>query len=127
MPSIITSALCVGGGTVWFGLRPDVELALRSPTFLLLAGLTLALSAFSALSAFTMSVPDRTRLWYFAVPMGIVALELSVLAHVTVPIIERYYLVIAVLLKSGSGRISQDVLESQCQLMAQRMSLFSEL
>jgi hypothetical protein len=53
--------------------------------------------------------------------------QLSVLAHVTVPIIERYYLVIAVLLKSGSGRISQDVLESQCQLMAQRMSLLYEL
>jgi glycerol-3-phosphate O-acyltransferase len=55
------------------------------------------------------------------------AVQLSVLAQVTVPIIERYYLVIAVLLKSGSGRISQDVLESQCQLMAQRMSLLYEL
>lgn len=55
------------------------------------------------------------------------AVQLSVLAHVTVPIIERYYLVIAVLLKSGSGRISQDVLESQCQLMAQRMSLLYQL
>jgi glycerol-3-phosphate O-acyltransferase len=55
------------------------------------------------------------------------AVQLSLLAQVTVPIIERYYLVIAVLLKSGSGRISQDVLESQCQLMAQRMSLLYEL
>ena len=55
------------------------------------------------------------------------AVQLSVLAQVTVQIIERYYLVIAVLLKSGSGRISQDVLESQCQLMAQRMSLLYEL
>jgi glycerol-3-phosphate O-acyltransferase len=55
------------------------------------------------------------------------AVQLSLLAHVTVQIIERYYLVIAVLLKSGSGRISQDALESQCQLMAQRMSLLYEL
>lgn len=55
------------------------------------------------------------------------AVQLSVLAQVTVQIIERYYLVIAVLLKSGSGRINQDVLESQCQLMAQRMSLLHEL
>ena len=55
------------------------------------------------------------------------AVQLSVLAQVTVQIIERYYLVISVLLKSGSGRISQDVLESQCQLMAQRMSLLYEL
>jgi hypothetical protein len=29
--------------------------------------------------------------------------QLSVLAHVTVPIIERYYLVIAVLLKSAAA------------------------
>jgi glycerol-3-phosphate O-acyltransferase len=55
------------------------------------------------------------------------AVQLSVLAHITVQIIERYYLVIAVLLKAGSGRISQTVLESQCQLMAQRMSLLHEL
>lgn len=55
------------------------------------------------------------------------AVQLSVLAQITVQIIERYYLVIAVLLKSGSGRINQDVLESQCQLMAQRMSLLHEL
>jgi len=55
------------------------------------------------------------------------AVQLSMLAQVTVQIIERYYLVISVLLKSGSGRISQDALESQCQLMAQRMSLLYEL
>jgi glycerol-3-phosphate O-acyltransferase len=55
------------------------------------------------------------------------AVQLSVLAQVTVQIIERYYLVIAVLLKAGSGRLSQPVLESQCQLMAQRMSLLQEL
>jgi glycerol-3-phosphate O-acyltransferase len=55
------------------------------------------------------------------------AVQLSVLAQTTVQIIERYYLVISVLLKSGSGRVTQDVLESQCQLMAQRMSLLHEL
>ncbi len=55
------------------------------------------------------------------------AVQLSLLAQITVQIIERYYLVIAVLLKAGSGRIAQDVLESQCQLMAQRMSLLHEL
>ena len=61
-------------------------------------------------------------------PTGSVeAVQLSLLAHITVQIVERYYLVIAVLLKSGSGRISQDALESQCQLMAQRMSLLYEL
>ncbi|HVF16102.1 MAG TPA: glycerol-3-phosphate 1-O-acyltransferase PlsB [Steroidobacteraceae bacterium] len=55
------------------------------------------------------------------------AVQLSVLAQATVQIIERYYLVIAVLLKSGSGHVTQAVLESQCQLMAQRMSLLHEL
>jgi glycerol-3-phosphate O-acyltransferase len=61
-------------------------------------------------------------------PTGSVeAVQLSVLAQVTVQIIERYYIAISVLLKSGSGRITQSVLESQCQLMAQRMSLLYEL
>jgi glycerol-3-phosphate O-acyltransferase len=55
------------------------------------------------------------------------AVQLSVLAQITVQIIERYYLAIALLLKSGSGRVTQDALESQCQLMAQRMSLLHEL
>ncbi len=55
------------------------------------------------------------------------AVQLSLLAQITVQIIERYYLAIAILLKSGSGRITQGVLESQCQLMAQRMSLLHEL
>jgi glycerol-3-phosphate O-acyltransferase len=55
------------------------------------------------------------------------AAQLSVLAQITVQIIERYYLVISVLLKAGSGRVNQDALELQCQLMAQRMSLLHEL
>jgi glycerol-3-phosphate O-acyltransferase len=55
------------------------------------------------------------------------AVQLSILAQCTVPTVERYYLTISLLLKAGSGRMSQDVLESQCQLMAQRMSLLYEL
>jgi len=55
------------------------------------------------------------------------AVQLSLLARATVPIIERYYLAISLLLKGGSGRLSQDALERQCQLMAQRMSLLYEL
>ncbi len=55
------------------------------------------------------------------------AVQLSVLARATVSIIERYYLAISLLLKGGSGRLSQDALERQCQLMAQRMSLLYEL
>jgi len=44
-----------------------------------------------------------------------------------VQMIERYYLVISVLLKYGSGRLTQEALESQCRLMAQRMSILHEL
>ncbi len=58
---------------------------------------------------------------------SIEAVQLSVLAQTSVQIIERYYLVIALLLKMGSGRMTQDVLENQCRLMASRMSLLYEL
>jgi len=33
----------------------------------------------------------------------------------------------SLLLKAGSGRLSQDALERQCQLMAQRMALLYEI
>jgi glycerol-3-phosphate O-acyltransferase len=55
------------------------------------------------------------------------AVQLSVLARATVPILQRYYLAVSLLLKAGSGRLTQDALEQQCQLMAQRMSLLYEL
>jgi glycerol-3-phosphate O-acyltransferase len=55
------------------------------------------------------------------------AVQLAVLAQVTVPILERYYLALALLLKAGSGRLSQEALERQCQLMAQRMALLFEI
>ncbi len=55
------------------------------------------------------------------------AMQLSVLARASVPLIERYYLAVSLLLKAGSGRITQDALERQCELMAQRMSLLYEL
>jgi glycerol-3-phosphate O-acyltransferase len=55
------------------------------------------------------------------------AVQLSVLARVTMPILERYYLAMSLLLKAGSGRLSQEALERQCQLMAQRMALLYEI
>jgi glycerol-3-phosphate O-acyltransferase len=61
-------------------------------------------------------------------PVGTIeAVQLSVLAQGSVPIIERYYLAISLLLKTGSGRITQEALENQCRLMASRMSLLYEL
>ncbi|MFO1406280.1 MAG: glycerol-3-phosphate 1-O-acyltransferase PlsB [Steroidobacteraceae bacterium] len=55
------------------------------------------------------------------------AVQLSVLARASVPIIERYYLAVSLLLKAGSGTLTQAELERQCELMAQRMSLLYEL
>jgi len=55
------------------------------------------------------------------------AMQLSVLAQGTIPIVERYYLVIALLIEAGSGVISQEALEKRCHLTAQRISLLYEL
>jgi len=51
------------------------------------------------------------------------AMRLSLLAAATIQTIERYYLVIALLLQAGSGTIGQEALEERCSLMGQRMSL----
>lgn len=53
--------------------------------------------------------------------------QLSALAQSTLQILERYYLVIALLRNRGSGSLSQKDLESLCQLMAQRISMIYEL
>ncbi|HUN74544.1 MAG TPA: glycerol-3-phosphate 1-O-acyltransferase PlsB [Steroidobacteraceae bacterium] len=61
--------------------------------------------------------------WRRAPPTSAEAMQLSLLAQATLQTIERYYLTIALLLKAGSGEISQATLEQRCQLMAERMSL----
>lgn len=53
--------------------------------------------------------------------------QLSVLAQPMLQILERYYLVIALLRNRGSGTLTQKDLESLCQLMAQRISMIYEL
>jgi glycerol-3-phosphate O-acyltransferase len=55
------------------------------------------------------------------------AVQLSVLANATLPIVERYYLAIALLLKAGPDAITQDALETRCQQMASRIALLYEL
>jgi glycerol-3-phosphate O-acyltransferase len=67
------------------------------------------------------SSPDGQ--WRRAPPNSAEAMQLSLLAQATLQTIERYYLTIALLLKAGSGEITQATLEERCQLMAQRMSL----
>ncbi|HWG76494.1 MAG TPA: glycerol-3-phosphate 1-O-acyltransferase PlsB, partial [Steroidobacteraceae bacterium] len=63
------------------------------------------------------------RLWRRPPPDSSAAMQLSLLAQTTIQTIERYYLAIALLIRAGSGTISQKVLEERCQLMAQRMTM----
>ncbi|MGQ0835395.1 MAG: glycerol-3-phosphate 1-O-acyltransferase PlsB [Gammaproteobacteria bacterium] len=51
------------------------------------------------------------------------AMQLSLLAQATIQTIERYYLAIALLLRAGSGQMTQKTLEERCHLTAQRMTL----
>jgi glycerol-3-phosphate O-acyltransferase len=50
-------------------------------------------------------------------------MQLSLVAQATIQTIERYYLAIAILVKAGSGQITQVALEERCQLTAQRMAM----
>ncbi|MDX1451575.1 MAG: glycerol-3-phosphate 1-O-acyltransferase PlsB [Oleiphilaceae bacterium] len=49
--------------------------------------------------------------------------QLSVLARFIMQTLERYYIVIAVLIKEGSGNLDAEQLEKQCTQMAERMSI----
>jgi glycerol-3-phosphate O-acyltransferase len=51
------------------------------------------------------------------------AVQLSLLAQTTVQILERYYLVISMLLRAGSGRVARDELEQRCVAMASRIAM----
>lgn len=69
---------------------------------------------------------DET-LWRRPVTGSSEAVQLSVLAHSTLEVVERYYLAIALLLQAGSGEITQDALEQRCHLTASRMALLYEM
>jgi glycerol-3-phosphate O-acyltransferase len=65
---------------------------------------------------------DRS-VWMRPPPDSPGALQLSMLSQATIQTIERYYLAIALLLKAGSGAMTQKVLEQRCQLAAQRINM----
>ncbi len=66
--------------------------------------------------------PEQT-VWRRPPPASPGAMQLSLLAQLTLQFIERYYLAIALLIDAGSGQITQRALAERCQLMAQRMTL----
>jgi glycerol-3-phosphate O-acyltransferase len=64
---------------------------------------------------------DGGETWQPASAISAEAVNLSLLAQPTLQTIERYYLAIALLLRAGSGTVTQAELEKRCQHMAQRM------
>jgi glycerol-3-phosphate O-acyltransferase len=70
-----------------------------------------------------LGVNDDRSEWHRPAPTTLDAVRLSMLAEGTIQMLERYYLVIALLLQAGSGMIGQEALEERCHLMAQRMSV----
>jgi glycerol-3-phosphate O-acyltransferase len=68
--------------------------------------------------------PDESgTAWMRPPPDSPQAMQLSMLAQATIQTIERYYLAISLLLKAGTGVITQKTLEQQCQLAAQHMNM----
>jgi glycerol-3-phosphate O-acyltransferase len=61
--------------------------------------------------------------WRRPPPTSEKAMQLSLVSQATIQTIERYYLAIAILVKAGSGQITQVALEERCQLTAQRMAM----
>ncbi len=51
------------------------------------------------------------------------AYQLMMLGHAMVPMLQRFYLVIAILVQHGSGTLSRIRLERMCQMSAERLSM----
>ncbi len=60
-------------------------------------------------------------IWRRPRPSSAEAVQFSLLAQPTIQTIERYYLPIALLLKAGSGEVSQAVLQKRCEQTAKQM------
>ena len=101
------------------------ELFLRWPEQELPAAVDGVLGTFAALGLLVPTADGGV--WQRPAIGSTQSVQLSLLAHATLEVIERYYLAIALLLRAGPGVISQEALESRCQLTASRMSLLYEL
>ncbi|HEU4781130.1 MAG TPA: glycerol-3-phosphate 1-O-acyltransferase PlsB [Steroidobacteraceae bacterium] len=78
----------------------------------------------AALAELGVLQPNENRsVWMRPPPDSPGAMQLSMLAQATIQTIERYYLAISLLLKAGTGVMTQKVLEQQCHLAAQRMNM----
>ena len=78
----------------------------------------------AALADNGMLQPNEERsAWMRPPPDSPAALQLSMLAQGSIQTIERYYLAISLLIRAGSGVITQKALEQDCQLAAQRINM----
>jgi hypothetical protein len=62
------------------GLRPDLTLHLRQPAFAITTAAALATGILSAIAAFVVSLPDRSR-WWLVLPMPALAAWLSTIGY----------------------------------------------
>lgn len=79
------------------------------------------LDAFAGLNL--LEVDEDRMGWWRPAPTSLEAVKLSLLAQSTIQTLERYYLVVALLLQAGSGAMGRTALEERCHLMAQRISV----
>jgi glycerol-3-phosphate O-acyltransferase len=97
------------------------ELFLHWPGGGIAAEVDALLDAFAALDLLEPNA-DRSE-WQRPAPTSPEAMRLSLLAEATLQTLERYYLVVALLLQAGSGLTGRDALVDRCHLTAQRMSI----
>ena len=62
------------------GLRPDLTLSLQQPTFAVTTAAALATGILSAIAAFVVSLPDRSR-WWLMLPMPALAVWISAIGY----------------------------------------------
>ncbi len=97
------------------------ELFLRWPEEQLPMVVEQTLFALGALGM--LQVDHATQTWVRPPPASAAAMQLSSLAQSTLQTVERYYLAIALLIRAGSGQLTQRELEERCQQMAQRITM----
>jgi len=97
------------------------ELFIRFPESEIAAMVDALLDAFTDLQL--LEVDAGRSEWRRPAPTSHAAVQLSLLARATLQTLERYYLVVALLLQAGSDVIGSEALEERCHLMAQRMSV----
>jgi len=74
------AGLAVGLVAMGHGLRPDLSLSLQQPTFALTSAAALATGILSAIAAFVVSLPDRSR-WWLVLPTPALAVWISTIGY----------------------------------------------